>query len=1841
MLASMLGALLNRLRTLVAASVTLAGVSVVTAAVPAGTAQADVTTPIAAFPYEQDWSDASMITTNDDWSGVVGFQGYLGDDESGTVTNVDPRTLLADNSGTTNVFANALATASNGGVLEVGGSDPTIAFQGSGAADAPNLVMRLDLTDQDSTLVSYNLRDLDASADNAAQQVALHYRIGATGPYTDIPEAYVADATDASSATRVTPVTVQLPSATAGEGEVYVRWMTTNAANNDELVGIDDIVVRGPLPPAITPGSPASGEVGFGSEVTLDVELDAGDGPFTYEWYLGESGVTTNPVGTDPTFTTAPLASTESYWVRVENESGSDDSETATLTVVPAVPLAIDPATPASGDADGGEAVTLEVDVTDGTGPITYQWFQGPTGTDTTPVGTNSPSFTTPALTRTTSYWVRVTNSVSTVDSATATVTLPCQDPLEPISGVQGSGATSDCVGAEVTIEGIVVGDYEGPCVGTGSNEVCALRGFYVQSRVADDDGDPATSEGIFVFNGDTTSVAVGDAVRVTGVVAEFQGQTQINTPSSLSVLAPEAAIVPTEVSLPMASATDFERFEGMLVTFPQELTVTETFHMGRSGEVRVSSGGRLLQPTAVVEPGEDAVDLQAENLLNYFIIDDAANTQNPDPYVYAAGGGNMAAINPLRGGDTTTGATGVMTYTWAGFTATGNANAFRLRPQSPSAEHVAAIPFVEENPRPAGPPTVDDDGTPTLKIAGFNVLNYFRTLDIGTQANCGVIGARQECRGANTDEEFTRQHDKLIAALLDIDADVYGFAELENTEVTPDVAVDVLGPILDSLNAATSGAPWAAVDTGLLGTDTIRVGMIYRTDEVEVEGWATMTAATFPGFDDDNNRPTLAVSISEIATGEVMTVAVNHWKSKGSCPGSGANADQGDGASCWNAARVNAAESLLEWLGTNPTELPVADPDVLVFGDLNSYANEDPIDVLTGAGYVDVVQEFSPGAYSYVFDGQWGTLDYALASPSLAAQVTGAADYHINADEVPVLDYNTDFKTVNNQAVLYAADRFRTSDHDPAVVGLALDSEAPTPTITYTGADPTNADTLEFTVTFDEPVFGFDDAEADLVITGDDVDSVADPVGTGAGPYAVTVTVEDGADGALSVQVPAGAVQDDLGFDNVASLVVTVDVDQVAPTPVVIYTGPDPTNAGSVAFEVDFGEDVTGFIASDLLATGISGATPSIITVTPVDGVYDVSVAVPAGSLGELSLRVRVGEVTDLAGNPNAISETETVAVDRIVPTATLTYDGVDPTNAELVPFSVEFSESVTGLVVGDGDITFNGVGGVSVGSITGGGTDWTVRLSVPVAADGELSVHVNADAAHDDAGNGNTVTNTVVVDVDRLAPAVAITPVVGSIVVGADAVFEVVFSEAVNGVLDVDDLEITGTSATPIITGSGSVYAVTFENVTEPGTISLHVLAAAVSDAAGNPSAEYAFDAAVTVTPEAGDAPDVVTPTEPSRYWDSREGAVTFDGQHQGTGFLGAEQTYRVQIGGRGDVPADATGVVANLTAIQPDGPGFATLYPCTAEVPKASHANYLTGEIVANNVVVPLDDSGGVCVFTKAGADFALDVNSFVGADSPLVGIDPTRYLDTRTDGSAVTFDGVAQATGTVPAEGVAQVTIGGRGLVPADATAVFVNVTAVAPQANGYLRLFPCGALPGTSTLNYATGQTVPNGALALLSPTGDLCIMTKAASEIIVDVMAYLPAGAEGLTAITPERFLDTRPGQPPLVDGSPTGVPDRLAADEVIEVQVAGVGSVPTGASAVLFNVTAVAPDGPGYVTLFPCTGEVPTASNVNFTVPGSVRANNAITQLSASGKVCVYAKIGTDVILDVMGFAD
>ena len=193
--------------------------------------------------FSQDWGNTELITTNDDWSGVPSVMGYLGDGVTSAI-DADPQTLLDDyTSVAVDVIANqSSVTISNGGVAEFDGiTNPVVALQGSGTADAPFLLIQVDTTGFEDINVSYLVRDIDSSADNAVQQLALHYRVGDTGSFTNVPAAYRADASDGPSLTKDTSVDVLLPVDAEDQPLLMLRIMTTNATGSDEWLGIDDI----------------------------------------------------------------------------------------------------------------------------------------------------------------------------------------------------------------------------------------------------------------------------------------------------------------------------------------------------------------------------------------------------------------------------------------------------------------------------------------------------------------------------------------------------------------------------------------------------------------------------------------------------------------------------------------------------------------------------------------------------------------------------------------------------------------------------------------------------------------------------------------------------------------------------------------------------------------------------------------------------------------------------------------------------------------------------------------------------------------------------------------------------------------------------------------------------------------------------------------------------------------------------------------------------------------------------------------------------------------------------------------------------------------------------------------------------------------------------------------------------------------------------------------------------------------------------------------------------------------------------------------------------------------
>ncbi len=701
-----------------------------------------------------------------------------------------------------------------------------------------------------------------------------------------------------------------------------------------------------------------------------------------------------------------------------------------------------------SGPAGAG-GVTFDIATADGTATVADNDYAANTLTgQSIPEGSSSYTFSVVVNGDATeeadeTFFVNVTSvtgATVTDDQGQGTIlnedTNFCALAYTPVYQIQGSGSSAAITG-NITTQGVVVGDFEG---------TASASGFYLQDATGD--GNTATSDGIFVFTGSANTVSAGEVVRVSGYARERFNQTTINgsnsntSPVTDIINCGTGSVTPVDVTMPFASLTEPERFEGMLVRFPQSLVIAEYFNYDRFGEIVLAlpldSESRPFTGTAIEEPGAAANARTLANSLSRITLDDAQSAQNP-PTLRHPNGSAFSLSNLFRGGDHVQNAVGVLGFDFS---------LYRLVPTGPA-------DYTSVNPRPASPEPVGG----SLRVAAMNTLNFFVTANYPTgdplDNKCGPSN-NLECRGWDSDQptEFTRQRDKLLTALSGLNGDIIGLNELENsTGVEP----------LDSIVSGLPGYDY--IHTGTIGTDAIKVGLIYRPAVVTPVGaFQTLDSNDDPRFIDTKSRPSLAQTFEVNATGARFTVVVNHFKSKGSACNDVGDPDLLDGQGNCSQTRRAAAEALVDWLATDPTGS--GDPDFLIVGDLNSYAMEDSIDEIkagsddiagTSDDYTNLISHFHGlYAYSYTFDGQAGYLDHALANASIFSQVTGAADWHINSDEPDVLDYDTTFKPAAQEA-LYEVNPYRTSDHDAVVVGLDLLN---TPPAAVNDSYSTNEDT-------------------------------------------------------------------------------------------------------------------------------------------------------------------------------------------------------------------------------------------------------------------------------------------------------------------------------------------------------------------------------------------------------------------------------------------------------------------------------------------------------------------------------------------------------------------------------------------------------------------------------------------------------------------------------------------------------------------------------------------------------------------------------------------------------------
>lgn len=495
-----------------------------------------------ALPFGQDWSNTGLITANDDWSGVPGIVGYLGQDLV-TSTGADPQGITAASTAANDVdvIANIAnpSTTSNGGVGELETADPVIGLQGSGTADAPHIVVNVNTTGRTAINVAYNVRDMDASADNAIQAVALQYRVGNTGPFINIPAGFVPDATLQGSATLVTPVSAQLPADADNQPLVQVRMITSNAAGNDEWVGIDDIAITGTGGGGGTPVATIANQ--------SVAEGDSGTTPMVFTVSLsGAAGAG----GVEVDFATADGSAT-----------AGDDYIAATGTVV--IP-------------EGATSATVTVNVIGDTAIEQDETF-------------------TVALT--------AARGADLGTAATATGTITNDDVLTaPIHLIQGNGATSPFAGQVVRTTGVVTGRksngffFQTPD-GAIDSDPATSQALFVFTSAA---GLPATAT-----VGTLVEVTGTVAEYIPAADPAQLPLTQL-TNSTTTVVAVEqplpAPIVLTAADFASTALDSLERYENMRVAMPGAVVVAPTRGNINENNSTATSNGLF----AVSAPGID-----------------------------------------------------------------------------------------------------------------------------------------------------------------------------------------------------------------------------------------------------------------------------------------------------------------------------------------------------------------------------------------------------------------------------------------------------------------------------------------------------------------------------------------------------------------------------------------------------------------------------------------------------------------------------------------------------------------------------------------------------------------------------------------------------------------------------------------------------------------------------------------------------------------------------------------------------------------------------------------------------------------------------------------------------------------------------------------------------------------------------------------------------------------------------------------------------------------------------------------------------------------------------------
>ena len=609
-----------------------------------------------------------------------------------------------------------------------------------------------------------------------------------------------------------------------------------------------------------------------------------------------------------------------------------------------------------------------------------------------------------------------------------------------------GDGDDSQLINQTVETKGVVTAAYP---KGENAN-LKGLEGFTIQTPGTGGTWDPArtASDGLFVFMGKSSATmpSIGDCVVVKGKVAEYSGVKNATAATqSLTQLLPQSItaatdcdpVKPTELS-GVPTQDQMEALESMLVLPKDTWTITDNYKTNRYGTLSLTPGTEVLRTaTDVVAPGAAAQAYEAENAAKTIDLDDASTTDltnfkqngHKERYAYLANGA------PARVGYHVTFTKPVVLESRFG--------SFVFQPTQMTAGNPDRSPVTITGERPAAPSVSGD-----TKVATFNVLNYFSDLGENEPGCKGyedrdhkyVTDKNCKLRGAWSSQAFANQQTKIVQAINTIDADVVALEEIENP-VASGVSTDrdgALKSLVNALNAAAGSEVWAYVpspSTVPANEDVIRIAFIYKKAKIAPVGDSVIYDD--PAYTGLARQP-LAQEFKPITDanheGKNFVVIANHFKSKGSAPKNlsgaeaAANTDNGDGQGNSNGVRVKQARALATFaqrFNGTPT---------LLVGDFNAYTKEDPLKVLTDAGWA---HESGHGDSSYVYGGRSGSMDHVFANSAAHPLITEVKSWAVNAQESIAFEYS---RANYNAYLAFEADNpYRASDHNPEIIGLNL----------------------------------------------------------------------------------------------------------------------------------------------------------------------------------------------------------------------------------------------------------------------------------------------------------------------------------------------------------------------------------------------------------------------------------------------------------------------------------------------------------------------------------------------------------------------------------------------------------------------------------------------------------------------------------------------------------------------------------------------------------------------------------------------------------------------------------